>query len=267
MIIRASATALAFATTVAACSAGVDLGHDNQGDAAPGLGEAGGDAGSHCDLSIQNGAPCAPEGATCSSTCTEICGNCSTSSDCTGGHWVQRPVPDPAWCKDASPSDSAPGDGSLVDGDGSTQGCPGSPNRCFGNNTANCCALDPAPATCVGGIWMCGSVPAPGCNGTACMPQGCTGTAPNCFGSDLSACCGRDPFPATCVGNQWTCFSTSAPPGCNGTTCVDQGQACTPGSNDCLPGLTCCPCLVVDADVCAGTATCQPGSDSGVCAL
>jgi hypothetical protein len=71
---------------------------------------------------------------------------------------------------------SFPGDASRDGGDSgiakdaSDAGCSGTAPNCFGNDVQMCCGQDPAgPASCVGGQWLCGTAPAPGCNGTSCL--------------------------------------------------------------------------------------------------
>jgi hypothetical protein len=62
-------------------------------------------------------------------------------------------------------------------------GCIGTPPNCFGNDLTACCGQDPSGvATCQGGRWMCGSVAAPGCNGTSCFggDGGANGCSPAC---------------------------------------------------------------------------------------
>jgi len=52
-------------------------------------------------------------------------------------------------------------------------GCTGPAPNCFGNNDQLCCGQDPSGiATCQNGAWMCGSVAAPGCNGSKCLQLG-----------------------------------------------------------------------------------------------
>ncbi len=48
-------------------------------------------------------------------------------------------------------------------------GCSDGAPNCYGSDLSMCCAEDPSgSATCSDGVWMCGSVPAPGCSGTSC---------------------------------------------------------------------------------------------------
>jgi hypothetical protein len=62
-------------------------------------------------------------------------------------------------------------DGGASDGgDAGHGGCTGTPPNCFGSDVQACCGNDPSgTASCVGGAWLCGAVPAPGCNGTSCL--------------------------------------------------------------------------------------------------
>ena len=64
-------------------------------------------------------------------------------------------------------------DGGLDGSGADARSCSGTAPNCFGNNTSFCCGNDPSgPAVCNGGAWMCGSAPAPGCNGRSCsLPQ------------------------------------------------------------------------------------------------
>jgi hypothetical protein len=51
--------------------------------------------------------------------------------------------------------------------------CMGQAPNCYGNDVTMCCPQDPSGvATCQGNMWMCGSAPAPGCDGTSCVHPG-----------------------------------------------------------------------------------------------
>jgi hypothetical protein len=62
-------------------------------------------------------------------------------------------------------------DAEVGQGDGGADAaCSGTAPLCFGGNITFCCGNDPAgAAVCSGGAWMCGSAPAPGCNGISCL--------------------------------------------------------------------------------------------------
>jgi hypothetical protein len=116
-----------------------------------------------------------------------ICdGCCGSKRDpvCVGGTWICGPLGGACMQCDAStpdgPAADAAGDGPTSDGsipdapldDAPTDGpmCTGQAPLCFGSNTSSCCGNDPSGvAVCRGGAWMCGSAPAPGCNGTSCL--------------------------------------------------------------------------------------------------
>lgn len=74
-----------------------------------------------------------------------------------------------------TPPPGACPDGSLIcTADGwacsKSSACVGPTPTCFGTNNATCCGDDPLGlATCSLGVWSCGEVAAPGCNGTPCI--------------------------------------------------------------------------------------------------
>jgi hypothetical protein len=109
-------------------------------------------------------------GAGCLSTCsgdyvvlsTTACGNHGFCCGTTSSGAATDPV------LDAGAADAG-GDASKRIG----EGCAGPTLLCFGSDATKCCGKDPAgSAVCVGGSWMCGNAPAPGCNGTSCMASG-----------------------------------------------------------------------------------------------
>jgi hypothetical protein len=121
-------------------------------------------------------------------------------------------------------------------------GCSGPTPNCFGNNLQACCeGPDPyGEATCTNGKWMCGSVAAPGCNGTdCCFANGGTGSATcdQCIQSEcrVSWCtCAADSYVndagvvAGCLGFAACLYAcTEGNPDAGGdagniTTCTDQ---------------------------------------------
>jgi hypothetical protein len=125
-------------------------------------------------------------------------------------------------------------------------GCPSETSAlCFGQSSQGCCGQDPeGPATCVGGVWMCGSAPAPGCNGTSCAHPG----------SDASTgfACG----PLTCDPATQYCSETVG--GINGP-----GYNCSAIPTACQLTPT-CACINIPACTCteqggAVTVQCQVG--------
>jgi hypothetical protein len=177
--------------------ASVDLGHDLGSD------DGGSDAGATGDVSVKGDATSGADGSNGGDGSSHADG--SSGADGSNG-----------------------GDGAAGD-DGSNGGCMGHAPVCFGYDITMCCAKDPGGfATCDNGAWMCGSDPAPGCDGTSCVSPGdgggCTGMPPLCFGSDSTMCCGQDPAGvAECHGNTWMCGMSPAP-GCNGMSCIPNGD-------------------------------------------
>jgi hypothetical protein len=99
-----------------------------------------------------------PNVATCACDPTDPAG-----SACTVRHWMcgtaAAPGCDGTPC--ASLTDSGSGD--------SAGGCSGPTPSCFGNDLQTCCGNEPSGiAMCVGSAWLCGTVAAPGCDGTTC---------------------------------------------------------------------------------------------------
>src|ERR1700722_6214104 len=91
----------------------------------------------------------------------------------------------------------------------------------------------------------------------------CAGTAPSCFGGNSSSCCGQDPAgPATCESGKWMCGSAEAP-GCNGKSCVLEGDSGPDSSVSCSGSAP--QCFGDDSTSCcgqdpSGTATCEGGA-------
>jgi hypothetical protein len=133
----------------------------DSGTADSGAGDAGGDA-----------ATCTGDQGT---ACEGCCGIRSNADACVNGVW-HCPNFICVVC-DAGTTDSAAGDAAgeastVHDASGDSTTCTGTPPLCFGSNASLCCGNDPSgPAACSGGAWMCGSAPAPGCNGTSCVLQ------------------------------------------------------------------------------------------------
>jgi hypothetical protein len=92
--------------------------------------------------------------------CTNCCGG-HVDVACENGRWVCPNVACPVCVRDDASVD-APSDDAAA--------CAGSAPLCFGNDATRCCGNDPAGrATCSAGHWLCGSAPAPGCNGASCV--------------------------------------------------------------------------------------------------
>jgi hypothetical protein len=98
-------------------------------------------------------------------TCDGCCGIKYPADQCVNGGWTCAPRGGGACIQCDAGVDAASGDASSDSGT-----CTGAAPSCFGNNSSACCGQDPSgSAVCSGGAWMCGSVPAPGCNGTSCL--------------------------------------------------------------------------------------------------
>jgi hypothetical protein len=125
-----------------------------------------------CDAGSTDSAPDdAGDAATCTGTppliCDGCCGRKYAADQCLNGAWTCVPRGIACAVCDAGTMDSAAYDAS---GDAAT--CSGTRPNCFGSNSSLCCGNDPSgQASCNGGAWMCGAVPAPGCNGTSCLLQ------------------------------------------------------------------------------------------------
>jgi hypothetical protein len=99
-----------------------------------------------------------PNVATCACDPTNPAGTA-----CSVAHWMCGAVAAPG-C-DGTPCASLADSGQPD----STTGCTGPIPQCLGNNLQTCCGSDPSEnAVCVGSAWLCGTVAAPGCNGTPC---------------------------------------------------------------------------------------------------
>jgi hypothetical protein len=169
--------------------------------------------------------------AACTGTPPVICDGCcgikSPADQCLNGAWTCRPSGAACAMCDAGP-DSAADDAS---GDAAT--CTGTPPLCFGNNSSLCCGNDPSgSAACLGGVWMCGSASAPGCNGTSCLQDTSDGQTcaeytshgpaylPSCSGVDAGGCSSGNVCTATsaCCGGGGcraaTVFVCCPPSGC-----------------------------------------------------
>jgi hypothetical protein len=107
---------------------------------------------------------CPPNpGASCASVCSDGSNPCVTA--CVAHQCVARGCPD-ASATDAAGDATDTGDAK----DAADAVCTGTRPNCFGNDVQMCCGQDPAgPASCVGGVWRCGTAPAPGCDGTSCF--------------------------------------------------------------------------------------------------
>lgn len=86
--------------------------------------------------------------------------------------------------------------------------CEGNAPDCFGTLSGDlqqCCPEDPlGPATCENGAWMCGSVPAPGCNGQHCAGQtGLDGQAGQAGATSQSCDSERESQEPPCFGLGW----------------------------------------------------------------
>jgi hypothetical protein len=106
--------------------------------------------------------------------------------NCFGNNQQQCCGQDPAgpatcvgsnWMCGAAGAPGCNGTNCLLQGDGSgndgSATCIGQAPNCFGNDIQTCCGQDPSGvATCQGGMWMCGSAAAPGCDGTSCLNGG-----------------------------------------------------------------------------------------------
>jgi hypothetical protein len=90
------------------------------------------------------------------------CGNDpSGSAVCRAGEWKCGTAPAPG-CDGTSCL--------LRDAGQDSGGCSGKRPLCFGDDIYMCCGNDPSGfAVCRAGEWMCGSAPAPGCDGTSCI--------------------------------------------------------------------------------------------------
>lgn len=105
--------------------------------------------------------------------CTSCCPGLNYGADCVNGRWECALV----ICPRCDLFDAGVGDSAVYDasGDASSDAstCTGSAPLCFGNDATRCCGNDPAgSATCSNGQWLCGSAPAPGCNGVSCVLEG-----------------------------------------------------------------------------------------------
>jgi hypothetical protein len=133
---------------------------------------------------------------------------------------------------DSSSSSGGSSGDSSGSSSGSTQdaGCSGNAPSCFGYySSSTCCLPDPGPsATCQNGSWMCGSIPAPGCDGTRCLFP--CATAGGACVVNAAACAvgvgvghlGTAAESHSCQLSQSTadgvcCFEDSADGGCGGT--------------------------------------------------
>ncbi len=173
----------------------------------------------------------------CCSTASSVAATCSAGTwTCGGGKVVG--CNGTADCADASPS------------------CSGSAPDCFGDDDSQCCGQDPSGlATCVGGAWTCGSVPAPGCDGTKCILPVDGGP------SDVISFDVTPPFDVISFdGGPFDVISIDASPppdsGFDAGPVPDGSSAC--GPKFCTSGDTCVittssggPCLIVpDSGVC-----------------
>jgi hypothetical protein len=120
-------------------------------------------------------------------------------------------------------------------GDGGA-GCSGSAPACFGEDSNACCGQDPlGQAVCVGGAWMCGSVPAPGCDPHSVS---CMGNSPD-LASGCAANCGEGPgCPSQCnpgcTGAELCCYYAGGAANNMGWACVAATSAGT-CPNQCFP--------------------------------
>ena len=132
-----------------------------------------------CDAGVTDAAADAPTeaSATCTGTPPVICNGCCgakyAADNCVNGVWSCRPLAVACIICDAGTTDAA------ADAPAEASTCTGTAPLCFGNDVTRCCGNDPAgPAVCTGGAWMCGSAPAPGCNGM---------TGPSCLLQDAAS--------------------------------------------------------------------------------
>jgi hypothetical protein len=94
-------------------------------------------------------------------TCTNCCG-APITIECQNGQWLCPSVACPICNLGDASVDAPSGDASAT--------CTGSAPLCFGGDVTRCCGNDPAgSATCRAGHWLCGTAPAPGCNGQSCL--------------------------------------------------------------------------------------------------
>jgi hypothetical protein len=110
--------------------------------------------------------------ASCASVCSDgsnPCVNACVAHQCVARGCLDAGLADGGGdAGDAGPAADAGDAGDASDA--SDAGCAGTRPNCFGTNTQACCGQDPyGPASCVGGAWLCGTAPAPGCNGTSCL--------------------------------------------------------------------------------------------------
>jgi hypothetical protein len=96
--------------------------------------------------------------------CDGCCGAKYAADECLNGAWACKPRGVSCVACDAGV------DATGTDASGDAATCTGTRPNCFGNDSNLCCGNDPSgPATCSNGAWMCGSAPAPGCDGTSCL--------------------------------------------------------------------------------------------------
>ncbi len=85
--------------------------------------------------------------------------------------------------------------------------CTGIRPLCFGSDLQRCCANDPmGGATCQGGQWTCGAVPAPGCNGQWCIDRPCN-WLDDAGQGHLGTCAQGEQCCQANVQNRYYCYS------------------------------------------------------------
>lgn len=134
-------------------------------------------------------------------------------ASCVSGQWMCGAAPAPG-CNGTSCLQSTDGGGT----------CSGAAPNCFGGDSSACCGQDPSGvASCVGGQWMCGAAPAPGCNGTSCILPSDGGMLP------LGSACTADSQCAggVCLGGAFTGgYCTMAVSECDPGICSNSGPSC-----------------------------------------
>jgi hypothetical protein len=189
---------------VVACGSGNGGGPANSNDGGVLDGSSGGDTGS------SSGA-CEGTAPSCFGDDLQSCCGQDPSGPavCKETQWMCGPAGAPG-CNGSS---------CIQPADGGSGQCIGAAPDCFGDDLQECCGQDPSGvATCIGAQWMCGSVGAPGCDGTSCL-QPIDASADACPSNpvDDSPCTDNGlscPFPVrggcTCeegdAGLAWSCF-------------------------------------------------------------
>jgi hypothetical protein len=162
----------------------------------------------------------------------------AVASGCGGFTAATASHDDGGTTEDASIGDVGSGGQDAWAMDGEAGGCQGTRPNCYGNDKTLCCVGWSGPASCVDGAWMCGSSPAPGCDGTACSTDG---------GTDGGGDGGRDG-------------------GCTPTTCAALGYTCGFADNGCGAMLYCGGCISPQYCGGGGFNQCGTGPDGG-CSL